>query len=101
MIAMLNKHQGVYEHIFLTDCRYPNEIIFLKAWGKQNGYNCNAIRVMRPNHQSKLSPEQLLNSSETALDEFKEWDYIVLNDNTFEDFKLKTAEVILTILKGA
>ena len=67
---------------FFTDVRYPNEIKYSKMWAELKGFNCYTVRIERPNHQNKLSPLQRMNSSETALDSYTEWDNVMTNDGT-------------------
>lgn len=86
--------------VFVTDCRYPNEVTMLKDWAYLNSHPVYAVRVERPNHVSKLTNEQLMNMSETALDNRKElFDFIVVNDKTLDDFTQKVKEVMDKIVK--
>ena len=71
-----------------TDVRYPNEIKYSKMWAELKGFNCYAVRIERPSHESKLTPEQKLNSSETSLDSYTEWDKVIINDGSSEFDKL-------------
>lgn len=82
--------------VFVTDCRYPNEVTMLKDWAESSGNIAYSIRVERPNHISRLTQEQLKNDSEMALDNFVEWDYIVENhdlDEFIESIKIVIDEV--------
>lgn len=72
--------------VFITDCRYPNEVDMLKEWALKHGHSAYAIRIERPDHVSKLTHEQLINESETSLDDYGQWDIIVENKGTYEDF---------------
>lgn len=71
---------------FVTDCRYLNEITMLKEWAIKNDIKAYAVRVERPNHENKLTPEQRGNASETALDDYGQWDFIIMNEGTFQEF---------------
>jgi len=55
------------DYILIPDCRFPNEI---ECW---DGIDVDIItvRVERPGHISKLTPEQLMHISEIALDNWK------------------------------
>lgn len=71
----------------VTDCRFPNEIT---VFDKENlGEHINniipiAIRINRDiNTNRSLSNHD----SETALDGWKEWDYIVDNNGSLDDLK--------------
>lgn len=56
------------DYLIVDDNRFPNEI---EAW---KDYNHVSIRIERPGHISKLTPEQLKHPSETALDSY-DFDY--------------------------
>jgi len=86
--------------IFITDCRYPNEVDMLKEWAEQKGVKAYALRVERPNHISKLTKEQLLNDSEIALDNYGQWDFIVENSGTYQDFIDSVETVIDCVVEG-
>lgn len=62
----------------IPDLRYPNEVSAIKKLG---GY---VIRVERPSLESTDT-----HHSETALDEFKDWDYIITNDGGLKDLAVK------------
>jgi dephospho-CoA kinase len=92
VIQKLSDYRQLYKDeqdavVFITDCRYPNEITEIKDWGDVNSVDCYSIRVERPNHQNKLTEAQRNNPSETALDlEFELFDYVVTNGRELEDF---------------
>lgn len=65
----------------ITDMRFPNEYDAIKS---KNGI---AIRINRPGVSVNDHP------SETALDNFK-FDYVINNDGTLEDFKIKVEECL-------
>lgn len=85
--------------VFITDCRYPNEVTMIKDWAYLNNHKAVSVRVERPNHISKLTPEQLLNASEVALDDKRDlFDYIIYNDGTLEEFEDGVREIIDRII---
>lgn len=65
----------------ITDMRFPNEYDAIKS---KNGI---VIRINRPGVPVNDHP------SETALDNFK-FDYIINNDGTLEDFKIKVEDCL-------
>lgn len=86
---------GVVDYLLIDDVRFPKEI---SCWldpelSKQfaSGLDVCVVRVNRPEHVSKLTPEQLKHPSETALDYFMGYD-VILNANDFPSlvFELKT-----------
>lgn len=54
------------DYILVPDVRFPNEIV---DWSDA-GFDIITVRVERPGHISKLTPEQLTHISETALDDW-------------------------------
>lgn len=73
--------ENIYEHVFIPDVRFQNEIYYIRAIFP---YNTTTIRVNRPNFKSPLTPEQQNHISETDLDDFK-FEYYIMNDKTLED----------------
>ena len=84
--------------VFMTDCRYPNEVKKIGGFAESLGCAVVTIRVVRPGHVSRLSEEQLKNTSETALDNYL-FDYQVTNkgDSTYTSL---VGTVINEILEG-
>ena len=79
---------------FITDCRYPNEIEKMKEFAVKYGFVPIAIRVERPNHTSKLTPEQLMNPSEIALDYYHSFDFVITNDADIEAYRSQVKDVL-------
>lgn len=73
-----------FDIVIIPDCRFPNEIQIPKS---KFDY-VKTIRMIRPNHISKLTKEQLKHYSECALDSYTDWDYIIEAEN-IEEIKYK------------
>lgn len=73
------------DFVIIPDTRFPNEINCLKA----KGFDVIHLRVERPGFTSVLTNEQMLHSSETALDNIQP-DHIIVNDGTINELKAKT-----------
>jgi hypothetical protein len=83
------------KNLVITDLRFPNEFESIK---KHKGYT---IRIHRPCLQQNI-PNNIVNEhiSETALDSKEansEFDYIIINDGTIEDLKIKIKNIINNI----
>ena len=78
--------------IIVTDCRFPNEITEMIC----NDYETVVIRINR-----NINTKELIAShdSETALDNWNEWDFIVENNGTLEDLR-GSAKTIVDYLMG-
>jgi hypothetical protein len=70
----------------ITDLRFPNEAIGVK---KLNGIT---IRVNRPSFISTDTHE-----SETSLDGYKEFDYVIENDSDLESLKEKVKNILIDL----
>lgn len=72
----MSMFENEWDYVIIPDCRFPNEI---EAWGIDNWFNI-AVRIIRDNFISNLTPEQLNHPSETALDDY-EFDYYIFNSD--------------------
>ncbi len=79
-----------YDVITISDIRYPNEI----EYPKNNFKNCYSILVTRPAFDNKLSDNQKLHPTETALDNYHNFDYRIINDGSLEDLNVKVLSLI-------
>lgn len=72
-----------YFDVFLiSDARFPNEILTpIQKFGKDK---VTAIKIIRTNFKSNLTPEEQQHESECALDNFKDFDYIIKASNLNE-----------------
>ena len=76
--------------ITISDARMPEEI--------ENIYNSfdNVIRVniTRPNFESKLNNKEKKHITETALDGYTNYDYVLENDGTIEELNEKVKKLV-------
>jgi hypothetical protein len=72
--------------IIITDCRFPNEITEMM----DDNYETFVIRINR-----NINTNELISSheSETALDLWKEWNFIVENNGTLDELKNSSIEI--------
>lgn len=66
--------------IIIDDCRFPNEI---SCWENDefNYWNIMKVRIERPGWENALTLEQRQHPSETALDDYKNWSWIIETDD--------------------
>lgn len=62
--------------VIIPDVRFKEELEIIKEKFK----NVISIRVIRNNYQSDLTEEQKNDITETALDDYNNYDYIIIND---------------------
>lgn len=72
-----------YPNWIITDMRFPNEVEAVK---KHNGIT---IRLL--NNNSPIDTHE----SETALDDYKNWDYVIDNNGTIVELVEKVKEILL------
>lgn len=72
----------------VTDTRYPNEIQRVK----REFSDVVTIRITRD------SVEKLKHPSETALDQWTDWDYLVENNGSLEEFQKRILEIMEGII---
>ena len=63
---LINIFQDDFDYFIIPDCRFPNEITYLK----DKGYNVTTLKVVRLNFVNDLTEEQKNHPSETALDNY-------------------------------
>ena len=73
-----------FDIIMISDARFPEEIDAVKKQFK----NTISIHINRPNNDT-LTDRQKVHITETALDNYSNYDYIVNNDGTIEDLECK------------
>lgn len=78
--------EDIWPNWIITDVRFPNEAKAVKDAGGI------LIRVNRPNAKSGDS-----HPSETALDDYDGWDYVIENDGDLEQLKVKVTALLSKI----
>ena len=95
LISILSMFGGEWDYMIIPDWRYPNEAErFLEV-----GVETTRIRVVRPDYESSLTPEQQSHSSETVLDSYDKFDYTISATDQMQ-LLMKCAEVVTSLLKG-
>lgn len=94
--SLANRINGDNENdvIIITDARFPNELETIRDH-VNDGWRVIPIRIEREIERDALHAEH---SSETALDDYKWWEWIVDNNSTLEDLKLSSKVVTEDIL---
>ena len=79
--------------MLIPDCRFPNEIDYLK----EAGLDTVNLRVVRKDFKSPLTTEQQAHPSETALDDV-EPDYYITNNGSLTDLKRNVIDWLVEYL---
>lgn len=78
-----------YDVIIITDARLIDEIEI----PKQKFQNIKTIRVMS-NNENDLTDEERKHITETGLDTYIDFDYVIENNSNLEQLKNKTIEIL-------
>lgn len=80
-----------WDYVLIPDCRFPNEIDLIKS-----KFDAVHVRVVRDGFISRLTPEQEMHQSETALDNIHA-DYYINNNGTLKDFRNSVIEWLIEL----
>ena len=79
-----------FDVIIISGARFPNELDIPKKLFK----NVNIIKVERPNFTNELTEKQKNHITEHALEEYKNYDYLITNDSNLKDLETKVKQII-------
>lgn len=90
MLNDLKVYETLTDNLVIADVRMPGEIEDIKL----NYDNTYAIYVVNQFGKSNLTLEEQIHITETALDDYEEFDYVLVNDdiNTLKDKVFKYLE---------
>lgn len=94
--CLANLESSDAEFLFITDARRVNEIECAVAWAESHGIRPVTIRISRNSDQAGSS---LTHPSETALDDFKSWHYLVDNNGTIEQLRDAATAILEELLE--
>lgn len=84
----------VYSYFFdaltISDARFKVEV----DYPRKNFKNVVVIHVIRPNFDNGLTEEQKKHPSEVDLDDYKNYDYTIINDGSLEQLEEKVKKMI-------
>lgn len=76
--------------IIISDARYEDEV----EVPKQTFENVTTIRIINPNLETPLSISEQKHLSETGLDNYNNYDYIIINDQDIKELETKILNMI-------
>ena len=79
-----------FDVITISDARFPDEILTPKKLFD----DVITIKVFRSNFETNLSESEQKHSTETALDDFNDYDYVIENNGTIDELEEKVMEVV-------
>ncbi len=90
MIEDLKVYAYYFDIVIIPDARYEEEITNIKDVYKDS----YSINVLRTNFDNDLTETQKKHLTETALDNFSNYDYNILNDSDLTSLEKKVKEVV-------
>lgn len=79
-----------FDVITISDARFPDEIMTPKKLFD----DVITIKVVRSNFDTNLTLEEQKHSTETALDEFNDYDYVIENNGTIDELDKKVLKIV-------
>lgn len=93
MIEDIKVYAYYCDVLTISDVRFPDEIDDIK----KSFPNVISIYVNRPNFDSPLKSKEQKHITETALDNYNDFDYKIINDGTIDELKDKVLDIIKKI----
>jgi len=79
-----------FDVIIISGARFPNELDIPKKLFK----NVKIIKVERPNFTNELTEKQKEHITEHALENYNNYDYLIVNDGDINDLEKKVKQMI-------
>ena len=90
IIKDIKVYSYFFDVIIVSDVRAPEEI----DYPKNNFDNVISFNIRRTNFEDGLTEEQRKHYTEIALDNYEKFDYIIMNDGSTEDLKVKVDKIL-------
>lgn len=88
IIEDIKVYSYFYDYIVITDARFPNEIESIK----KEFDNVISVRINRNIYN--LDKKYQNHSTETGMDEYNNYDYVIDNNNDLKALEIKVMEVV-------
>lgn len=95
--SMLTFFDDEWDVVLIPDCRFPNEAELMTHF---YGFDATIVRINRPDMKSKLTAEQQVHESETAMDNY-DFDHVITNSGSLNDLRELTINFVEMILEDA
>lgn len=90
IIEDIKVYSYYFDVITISDARFPKELDSIK----NNFKDVYKINIKRPNFENNLNDVQRAHVTETALDNYNDYDYVVVNDGTINDLNDKIKQIV-------
>lgn len=89
--------QEMIDLLILDDWRFPNEADYFL--GRPELYKTFLINILSPQREVLKGTSAYKDVSETSLDHYSKFDYIIENNGTLEDLETKSVSVLYDIIE--
>ena len=79
----------------ISGARFPNELDIPKNKFK----NVTIIKMERPNYQNNLTEKQKKHITEHSLEDYQNYDYLLVNNENIEELQNKTKKILEEVEK--
>ena len=90
IIEDIKVYSYYFDVITISDARFPKELDSIK----NNFKNVYKINIKRPNFENNLNDIQRKHVTEVALDNYNDYDYILVNDGSINDLNDKIKQIV-------
>ncbi len=90
IIGDIKVYSYYFDFITISDARLPEEMDAIYNEFK----NVYRIEIKRPNFNNNLNKEEKKHITEIALDNYKDYEYIIDNNGTLEELNIKAKKII-------
>lgn len=101
-VEFMLKHLGetvpeeLLDVVIVDDWRFPNEA---KYFFESDQYNTFSVRIKSPRLERLRGTREYKDTSETSLDNYKDFDYLIRNSDTLEVFEHEVINVLMDIIE--
>ena len=94
IIGDIKVYSYYFDVITISDARFPEELDSIS----NNFENVIKINIVRPNFENNLDNTERKDKTEVALDNYNNYDYVLVNDGTIEDLNIKIENMISEVI---
>lgn len=94
IIEDIKVYSYYFDVITISDARLPLELDLISD-AFSNVYRLN---VIRPNFENNLNLKEKKHITETALDNYNDYEYTIINDGSFEELNEKVIKIVDEVL---
>ena len=94
IIGDIKVYSYYFDVITISDARFPEELDSIS----NNFENVIKINIVRPNFENNLDNTERKHKTEVALDNYNNYDYVIVNDGTIEDLNIKIKNIISEVI---